>query len=135
MLFDKSAYSDNYWLVKDSLLNVHFNSIDLEYSNELQRLKELDQADRSGSVESRSTDSLNFEVLITLSKQRGFPTFEKTGYGMEIATLLLWHHRGKEYPNSMQWQRIIPLIQKGINHGKIDPQFFKAFEDYNQKQK
>jgi hypothetical protein len=134
-IFNKSANSDDYWLIKDSLLNVHFNSIDMDYFNKLQILKEFDQSDRSGSAESQLRDSLNFEELILLTKEKGFPTFEKTGYGVEKATLLLWHHRGNEYPNSTQWQKIIPLIQREIEKGKIDPQFFKVFDDYNLKRR
>ena len=117
-----------YQKVKDSLLSVHYHSIDKFYYDTLLALVEIDQRYRDMSPEMIRNDSLNFEALIQLSKERGFPTFPSTGYGCNKAWLLLWHHRGSEYPNSEQWQRITPLINKEIENGMLSPTFFEMHE-------
>ncbi len=122
-----------YLLIKDSLLVKHFSLIDTASYNILTELIKRDQRLRDGSKEVNYNDSLNFEALIKLSEERGFPTFPKVGYGCSKAWLLLWHHRNKAYPNSSQWQRIIPLINKEIQAGFLDPDFFEMFESHNKK--
>lgn len=121
-LFRTSIFSDRYHQAKDSLLHIHFQSIDLEYYRALEALKQRDQADRQMFC----NDSLNFEALIGLCAEKGFPTFPHTGYGCNIAWLLLWHHRD-EYPHSGQWQRIMPYIRAAINAGQLTPYFLKKF--------
>lgn len=122
-----------YLKIKDSLLNVHFENIDKVYFDSLVYLVEIDQKNRDGGFEMIQNDSLNFEALIRLSEQKGFPTFPETGYGCNKAWLLLWHHRGESYPNSNQWQRIIPLIEIKIREGLLKPDFLKMFDDYEEQ--
>lgn len=134
-LFNKSQYAHAFWHLKDSLVNQHFTSIDSSFYNALDQMVQLDQAARNNNIANyhenkHLVDSLNFEKLLALSIEKGFPTFEKTGIGSNKAFLLLWHHRGESYPNSEQWQRIIPLINKEIKRGTLDPNFFKMFDAY-----
>lgn len=131
--FSTSETGKEYLEIKDSLINEHFKSIDKDYYDELERLKARDQSIRDGGSEMLHNDSLNFETLIELSKQKGFPTFPLTGYGCNNAWLLLWHHRGSEFPVSDQWKRIIPLINLEIKRGNLDPNFLQMHEDFNEK--
>lgn len=127
-----------YLFQKDSLMQIHLKTIDTVSLNTLLELMELDQKERYVNPDSREMflqDSLNFEALILLSKTRGFPTFPTAGYGCNYAHLLLWHHRGPEYPNSEQWQEIIPLIETRITEGLLDPDFFEMFEKFNLENK
>ena len=117
--------------IKDSLLSHHFESIDMISYNLLIELEKIDQQDRDRSPEMFYRDSLNFEALIQLTKERGFPTFPTTGYGCNAAWLLLWHHRGEEYPNSAQWQRILPYIHARIASGLLDPNFLEMHDNFN----
>jgi hypothetical protein len=117
-----------YLAIKDSLLLEHYKSIDKVYFDELEKLVILDQQKRDKSPEMFYQDSLNFEALIQLTVQRGFPTFPTTGYGCSKAWLLLWHHRVPEYPDSNQWRRIIPYIQHEIDNGNLDPDFLEMHE-------
>ena len=132
-LFNKSKFAKEYWSIKDSLLKIYFKSIDIEYYNTLVDLKRIDQTKRDDGAVMLLNDSLNFDKLILLSTSKGFPTFKNTGYGHNIAWLLLWHHRGSSYPDSPQWQQIIPLINTEILKGTVDPEFFKPFEDFKKR--
>lgn len=123
-----------YLSTKDSLLLQHFSGIDTVSYNVLSKLVESDQRLRDGSKEMMYNDSLNFEALIQLSEERSFPTFPKVGYGESYAWLLLWHHRGEEYPNSDQWQRIIPLINKEIQKGLLTPEFYYMLDNYDESE-
>lgn len=126
---DKTNFNVIFTKKKDSLLAIHLKSIDTVYYNALVEMEKLDQSDRDPRNNKRFyNDSLNFEKLILLSTEKGFPTYQKTGSGCNIAGLLLWHHRDS-YPNSNQWQRIIPLIKKEIFKGTFDPEYFKRFDE------
>ncbi|NVO02779.1 MAG: hypothetical protein HXX09_08720 [Bacteroidetes bacterium] len=129
-LYNKSKFGSEYWKIRDSLLEIHFKSIDIEYYNTLKEMKKIDQSNirRKGNKEMVNIDSLNFEKLILLSSMKGFPTFQKTGYGCNIAKLILWHNN-KVYPSSNQWKRIIPLMNKEIFNGRFEPNFFHEFEN------
>ncbi|MEI6823126.1 MAG: hypothetical protein WCL51_14440 [Bacteroidota bacterium] len=131
-LFNNSKFAKEYWIIKDSLLRIHFKSIDIEYYNALEDLKKLDQSKRGNNSEADINDSLNFDKLIILSKNKGFPTYKTTGYGHNNAWLILWHNKNK-YPVSLQWQQIIPLINNEILKGTIDPDFFKKIEDMKKR--
>ena len=131
--FSSREIGRKYLGIKDSLISEHFKSIDKDYYDELERLVARDQSIRDGGSEMLYNDSLNFETLIELSEQKGFPTFPLTGYGCNNATLLLWHHRGSEFPVSDQWKRIIPLINLDIKRGNLDPNFLQMHEDFNEK--
>ncbi len=127
-IFKETLYANKYNLIKDSLLAVHFNSIDTNYYQFLRELKERDQLVRDNSDEMYKNDSINFNQLIDIIAKKGFPTFETVGYGYNIAWLLLWHHRD-EYPNSENWGKIISIIEKEIEKGKVDPRFFEMFDE------
>lgn len=130
IVFNNSELSVKYYGIKDSLLQEHYKSIDLEYYQALVFLKERDQEVRSSDNPTmQKNDSLNFSKLFELTMEKGFPTFEKTGYGFNMAWLILWHHRGKTYPNEFLWPKIIRYIQLEIDNGKITPRFFEIFED------
>jgi len=75
-------------------------------------------------------DSANFERLIEICEQRGFPRSEELGNGMGNVFSLLWHHRSPEYPDSEQWKRILPYIQAIIAAGELSPAFLCMFDDY-----
>ncbi len=118
---------------KDSLLNIHFNSIDLNCFNLFKELYDKDQGLRNVRTPLNKmieVDSLNFEALIHYSEEYGFPVFRTCGYGENKAWILLWHHRGEEYPNSDQWQRILPYIQKRIDEGELHPDYLKMWDEY-----
>jgi hypothetical protein len=56
-------------------------------------MKKLDQSIRQeGNKQMAFNDSVNFDKLISLSNEKGFPTFQKTGYGCNIALLILLHN-------------------------------------------
>lgn len=125
-----------YLFIKDSLLDIHFRSIDTISLNRILEIVALDQYERTANPDTRAMfyqDSLNFETLIELSKSRGFPTFPTTGYGCNYAFLLLWHHRGPEFPNSRQWLEILPLIQARIDEGLLEPNFLEMLVVFNKK--
>ena len=69
----------NYIAKKDSILREHFNSIDTISNKTLDSLFIRDQSHRGGDKEMFHNDSLNFNSLIQLTKERGFPTFPTTG--------------------------------------------------------
>ena len=95
-----------------------------------------DQKDRTTETLSiERDDSLNFEGLITICENKGFPTARTVGSSSGIPWLLLWHHRGAEYPDSPQWKRIIPHIERAIDSGALDPGFLCMFEDYSNGEK
>lgn len=71
-------------------------------------------------------DSANFERLIEICEQRGFPLSE----GVGNVRLLLWHHRSPEYPGSAQWKRILPYIETAIAAGELSPSFLCMFDDH-----
>jgi len=120
--------------MKDSLLQVHYISIDYKYYQTLVIMKNRDQEVRNANNPIMlKNDSLNFTELLALTKKKGFPTFEKTGYGFNIAWLILWHQRGDNYPDKFLWSEIIPYIQEEINRGKITPRFFGMFEEFKKK--
>jgi hypothetical protein len=114
--------------IRDSLEKAHVKSLDTTSYFRLLRLKELDQKARDGSKASGRQDSLNFEELIRISENFGFPAFPTAGYGQHIAFLVLWHQRDT-YPSSGQWKRILPLIMREIGKGRIDPAFLKPLEE------
>jgi len=126
-LFLRTNEYQKYLLRKDSLHQVYLNSIDTVYLKELELLKVEDQKNRSGDSLSLLTDSLNFDRLLELIDQSGFPTLRKVAFGYNIAYFLLWHHRD-EYPDSDQWQRILPIIEEEIRMGEITPKFFQNFD-------
>ncbi|MEO8762113.1 MAG: hypothetical protein ABI448_14555 [Bacteroidia bacterium] len=118
--------------IRDSLIKNYFNSIDTISINILMKLKNQDQSLRDNSLNAIKNDSLILSKLIELSIERGFPTFKKTGYGQSAASLLLWHHRD-EYPNSKQWQQIIPFIKKEMKEGNIDSLYFEPFKKFKEE--
>lgn len=132
-LFNKTEYARHYGTVKDSLLTLHNKSIDLKYFDTLKKMEILDQSVRFWeSKQMMINDSINFDKLIDLSKVYGFPTYKKTGYGHHVATLILFHNADK-YPNSNQWQQIIPYINQAIFEGTMDPNFYNDFEIVNKR--
>ena len=125
----------NFRKCKDSLLKIHFQQIDSFYYNELLNLKKIDQEIRQKTKNNKLIefqDSLNFDKLILLTKQYGFPSFKFTGYGFNCANLLLWHQRDR-YPNSKQWQEILPYIHEQIKRGFVDPNMFLMFDEFIKK--
>ncbi|MCI1754237.1 MAG: hypothetical protein LKM36_15655 [Flavobacteriales bacterium] len=102
---------------------------------QLMRLATTDQASREGTPSDLRNDSLNFEELITICENKDFPTAHTVGSTSGTPWLLLWHHRGAEYPDSPQWKRIIPYIEKAIDTGDLDPAFLCMFEDYSNGEK
>jgi tetratricopeptide (TPR) repeat protein len=77
------------------------------------------------------TDSLNFEYLIDHCERNGFPDPRGLGHGIGDLHLLLWHHRSPEYPDSDQWQRMLPHIQRAVGAGLLGPGFLCAFDDFS----
>lgn len=76
------------------------------------------------------TDSLNFEYLIRYFGKHGFPDPHTIGHGIGALHLLLWHHRGNEYPGSSQWQQILPYFRKAMEDGTLKPSFIVMFDDF-----
>ena len=97
----------------------------------IRAMGERDQSVRDGSATMLHNDSLNFEELIAISEEQGFPSAMTIGPSM--VWTLLWHHRGAEYPTSPQWRRILPFIHEAIDAGHLDPAFLCMFEDMNDR--
>ena len=76
------------------------------------------------------TDSLNFEYLIRYFGKHGFPDPHAIAYGIGDLHLLLWHHRGNEYPGPSQWQQILPYFRKAMEDGTLKPSFLVMFDDF-----
>lgn len=76
------------------------------------------------------TDSLNFEYLIQYFGKHGFPDPHTIGHGIGDLHLLLWHHRGMEYPGSAQWKRVLPYFRKAMEDGTLKPSFLVMFDDF-----
>lgn len=128
--FVASDSGEKFRKMKDSLLLKHYESIDMVSFKKLEELVAVDQSLRDRSPRMFYNDSLNFEALIRLSEERGFPTFPTVGYGCNQAWLLLWHHRGEEYPSSEQWQRILPYIQARMDEGLLEPDFLEQHDKH-----
>lgn len=132
--FFETPAGNEFLQIQDSLIGIHASSIDMAYYMALRELKERDQFIRDGSVAMIRNDSLVFDELIRLGLKKGFPTFKCTGYGANYAWLILWHQRDL-YPDSDQWKQVIPLIEKQMDQGLLEPKMFEPFEDYKTKQK
>lgn len=107
---------------------------DSAFIKELDSLRQEDQ--RYGRMEetmeaTRHIDSLNFEHLIRFCERNGFPNSKYLGHSFGIVFLLLWHHRGPEYPGSPQWQRILPFMRAAMEAGDLDPSFLCMFDDFS----
>ena len=90
---------------------------------------------REDSLITKRNDSLNFDELLKLCKEKGFPVARTTGVASNEVWLLLWHHRGAEYPDSPQWKRIIPYIDQAIDAGEMDPSILFGFDDFSNGEK
>ena len=90
----------------------------------------LDQSKRGGKwrVQEEINDSLNFEKLIQLSMERGFPTFREVGMGCNTVQLILAHNGNNGYPTSRQWKIILPIINNEIYNGTLDPNYLNDVE-------
>lgn len=106
---------------------------DTAFIAQLDAMYRRDQITRDGSAEMLRNDSLNFEELITRCDAHGFPSAVEIGPSIGVVHLLLWHHRGPEYPDSPQWQRILPFIHTAMDAGRLDPAFLCMFDDLNDK--
>lgn len=125
----------NFRKYKDSLQKIHRQSIDTVYYNRLLKLRENDQLIRKLTNNDsliEVQDSINFDNLISFTKQFGFPSFKTTGYGFNFANLILWHQRDR-YPTSKQWIEILPYINTQINLGNVDPNMFLMFDEFIKK--
>lgn len=79
-------------------------------------------------------DSLNFEYLIHYFGKHGFPDPRRLGQARADLEILLWHHRGSEYPGSSQWQRALPFIQRAMAAGVLPPDYLAMLDDYSDKE-
>jgi len=141
-------------LFYDSLLNVHWASqaskpfrdrwyqdmlvfaagADSNLITVLDSMVEVDQDHRSNihdPVLIHQVDSSNFEKLIAICTEQGFPSARIIGHGIGKVNLLLFHHANAEYPDSPQWQRILPYIHAAINAGDLDPAYLCMFDDFS----
>lgn len=141
-------------LFYDSLLNVHWASqaskpfrdrwyqdmlvfaagADSNLITVLDSMVEVDQDHRSNihdPILMHQVDSSNFEKLIAICKEQGFPSARIIGHGIGDVFLLLWHHRSPEYPVSPQWQRVLPYIHAAINAEDLDPAYLCMFADFS----
>lgn len=75
-------------------------------------------------------DSTNFEFLIHYFEHHGFPDARRLGHALNDLDVLLWHHRGEEYPGSPQWRRVLPFIRGAMAQGNLPPSFLARYEDY-----
>lgn len=91
----------------------------------------------SGGLDTKAmdqVDSLNFEYLIHYFGKHGFPDPHRLGHARGDLEILLWHHRGSEYPSSSQWQRALPYIRHAMAAGVLRPDFLAALDDYSDKE-
>jgi len=98
---------------------------------ELDAMRDLDQSVRTSAADKETAriDSLNFEHLIAIFRRKGVPSSRTIGQTTGTVHLLLWHHRGLKYPNSAQWQRVLPFIHEAILAGEIAPSYLCMFDD------
>lgn len=93
-----------------------------------------DQRYRMGTFEKprmAQVDSMNFEFLIRYFQKNGFPDTRRLGHAISDLDVLLWHHRGEEYPDGAQWQRVLPFIRKAMAEGNLPPAFLTRYDDYS----
>jgi len=91
----------------------------------------------SGGLDTKAmgiVDSLNFEYLIRYFGKHGFPDPHRLGHARGDLDILLWHHRGSEYPGSSQWQCALPYIRHTMAAGGLRPDFLSMFDDYSDKE-
>ena len=75
-------------------------------------------------------DSLNFDGILKLSKERGFPSVKSIGEkSFEDLFILLWHHRGKEFYENPNWINLKAYIDIEIKNKTIPKSFYVPFED------
>jgi len=97
-------------------------------------MKELDQSVRSSNdPEMLLNDSINLERLITLCRERGFPSPAKVGSSFGIVSLLFWHHR-MELLSSPRVQVFAHLALDAIARGEVQPDFLCEAEDFEDDQ-
>lgn len=152
--FDKYIETDYFASLKESYPTLHQHyldsiddlNLDEDYMKELDNLLYVDQFIRkNGSIRKLAedtsvfkktpnwiiehlVDSLNFERLIELSREKGFPIPKNVRNNP--AWVLLWHHRAEEFYENSQWERIKPFIDKELKEGNLAPDFYAKFEDH-----
>lgn len=94
-----------------------------EIYREVDSLMEIDQKYRTNGSEWNEIsriDSLNINRLIEITKEYGW---QKKGW------LVLWHQRGTYGKDNYVWNFFKPHIDKGIQEGKINKDFWVIFEE------
>jgi len=69
----------------------------------------------------KNVDSLNMLDLMEITSIHGW---------QEGAHILLWHQRGTYGDSNWIWDYFIPLINNGIEKGRVSPSFWAIFEDF-----
>lgn len=131
-IYDAFLASDDSKLFKDSSELVHTQFAARTDSAVIKRLQQLyarDQQTRDGSPLEAHYDSLNFDALISICEEKGFPVTRTVGSTSGQAWLLLWHHRDT-YPATAQWQKVLPFIHAAMDTGDLDPASLCGFDDF-----
>lgn len=113
--------------IYESLEVYHYENVIPEYiHNELDAMLSQDRKIRRDPNrdekldEMQKIDNQNISKLIEFTKEYGW---------IHRGWLILWHHRGSYGTDNYIWQHFKPLIDKGIEEGKVKKGFWARFED------
>lgn len=114
-----------------SAINEWSNRADSTWIKALIEMKELDQSVRGkDNAKMLFNDSVNLERLITICRERGFPSQARVGASFGIVSLLFWHHRG-EMATSAQFNVFSRLLKEAIARGEVEPDFLCGMQDFD----
>jgi len=123
---DREIFSD-IDSIYESLESYHYENIIPEsVYNDIEEMRVRDQTIRLDPDRDEKRDEMvqidkqNIKKLIEITKEYGW---------IHKAWILLWHHRGSYGTDNYIWQHLKPLIDKGIEEGKVKKGFWTMFED------
>ena len=121
----------------DSVYIKEIQKISQEYSNNLKirradgdEIIEVEDSLRFYSTTKR-LDSLSFYAMVSLTLDKGFPTYRMIGKEYYKYTRYLRYNMPKYYDeNCEDWQKVKAMIFAEIEKGTIYPFYYAAIEDY-----
>ncbi len=124
-----SKQYQNLLIKYDSLHNVHWNSIDTNYANQLQSLFESQLEYKKKFIDQNlPTNEILFGDFLELVELHGYPTYEKVGASYINAYFILLDQKST-YPTHTFWTKLFPYIDKEIEAGKVSPIFYIRLEE------
>ncbi|MBZ0207225.1 MAG: hypothetical protein K8H89_12930 [Flavobacteriales bacterium] len=83
--------------------------------------------DDNGAL-SYSTDPAAFERLLSLARERGWPTPLNVGSAFYMTQNLLLEQLDN-YPDNPRWQQVLPYIRSAMDRGALPPDYLAPFQD------